>query len=115
MLKWKNKLHKKLDCGIPDLKVKAGTDAGSQICLDNVNNIQQTFQPKGSLISDPSRMVYEAEHQGTGNHTWYFYEMTTGEWEFTWDAWLKPSDINVNKYGTRKLKSINSLKNVFLN
>ena len=113
MLKWKKNLQKKLDCGIPDLIVKADKSAGPQFCRDNVDNIQQTFIPKGSLVRDSSRMVYEAENPGSMGHTWYFYEMTTGEWEFTWDTWLKPSDINATEYGTRKLKSINVIKIIF--
>ena len=113
MLKWKNKLHKKLDCGIPDLIVKSDKTAGPQFCRDNADNIQQRFEPIGSLVSDPSRMVYEAENPGSSGHTWYFYDMTSGEWEFTWDTWLKPSDIDFNRYGTRKLKSINATKVIF--
>merc|ERR1719197_62333 len=99
MLIWKNKLHEKLGCGIPDLVVKVDK-TGPQICLDNAANIEQTFNPKGSLVKDSSRMVYEAEQPGGSGHTWYFYEMTTGEWEFTWDTWLKESDIDTNEYGT---------------
>ena len=114
MLIWKNKLHEILGCGIPDLIVKVDKNTGPQICLDNAANIEQTFNPKGSLVKDSSRMVYEAEQPGGSGHTWYFYEMTTGEWEFTWDTWLKESDINPNEYGTRKLKSINAKKMNFL-
>ena len=114
MLKWKNKLHKKTHCGIPDLIVKADK-TGPQFCLDNADNIDQTFIPIGSLVSDPSRMVYEAKNPGSKGHKWYFYDMTSGEWEFTWDAWLKPSDIDFNNYGRRKLKSINAAKIIFLN
>ena len=112
MLKWKNKLHKKTHCGIPDLIVKADK-TGPQFCLDNADNIDQTFIPIGSLVSDPSRMVYEAKNPGSKGHKWYFYDMTSGEWEFTWDAWLKPSDIDFNNYGRRKLKSINATKVIF--
>ena len=113
MLKWKNKLHKKTHCGIPDLIVKADPNAGPEFCRENAGNIHQTFIPKGSLVSDPSRMVYEAENPGSRGHTWYFYDMTSGEWEFTWDTWLKPSDIDFNNYGRRKLKSINATKVIF--
>ena len=104
MLIWKNKLHEELGCGIPDLVVKADANEGPQSCRDRADDIQQTFKPLGSLVADSSRMVYEAENPGSMGHTWYFYEMTTGEWEFTWDTWLKPSDINATEYGTRKLK-----------
>ena len=66
-------------------------------------------------FSDSTSLIekMEAENPGSMGHTWYFYEMTTGEWEFTWDTWLKPSDINATEYGTRKLKSINVIKIIF--
>ena len=69
MLIWKNKLHEILGCGIPDLIVKVDKNIGPQICLDNAANIEQTFNPKGSLVKDSSRMVYEAERPGGSGHT----------------------------------------------
>ena len=108
MLIWKNKLHGELGCGIPDLLVKADATAGPQFCRDRVANIQQLFKPSGSIASDSSRMVYKAEFESS-NHTWYFYEMESGEWEFTSDS----IDINPAEYGTRKLKSINATKMFF--
>ena len=108
MLIWKNKLHGELGCGIPDLVVKADATAGPQFCRDRVADIQQLFKPSGSIASDSSRMVYKAEFESS-NHTWYFYEMESGEWEFTSDS----IDINP-EYGTRKLKSINATKMIFL-
>ena len=109
MLTWKNKLHEKLGCSIPDLVVKADATAGPQFCRDRAADIQQTFKPLGSLVADSSRMVYEAESESSG-HTWYFYEMESGEWEFTWESWLTPGTITPGEYGTRKLKSINETK-----
>ena len=104
MLIWKNKLHEELGCGIPDLVVKADANEGPQSCRDHADDIQQTFKPLGSLVADSSRMVYEAE-----SGTWYFYELESGEWEFTWLT----LGITPGEYGTRKLKSINAIKNVF--
>ena len=109
MLTWKNKLHEKLGCRIPDLVVKADANTGPQFCRDHVADIQQLFKPLGSIASDSSRMVYEAEFESTGRK-WYFYEMESGEWEFTSDS----IDINPTEYGTRKLKSIIATKMIFL-
>ena len=110
MLTWKNKLHEKLGCRIPDLVVKADANTGPQFCRDHVADIQQLFKPLGSLVSDSSRMVYESEFE-SGGSKWYFYEMESGEWDFTWNSMA----ITPGEYGTRKLKSINATKNDFLN
>ena len=109
MLIWKTKLQNKLDCGDPELIVKADKNAGSQVCRDNVDNIQQKFAPIGSL-QDSSLMVYQGQKSGTEPPTWYFYEMPNGQWDFTSDN----TTINIDKseYGTRKLKSINTKQSI---
>ena len=113
MLIWKNKLHEELGCGIPDLVVKADATAGPQFCRDRAADIHQTFKPLGSVVADSSHMVYEAESE-SGGFTWYFYEVESGEWKFTWLTPDITPDITPGEYGTRKLKSINATKNDFL-
>ena len=79
------------------------------MCENHCSGIQGTFLPVGKLISTGT-LVYartELDSNGpTGNDVqYYFYLQSNGEWEFTYDMWIKPEDIDYDDFGEGKFEN----------
>ena len=93
----------------------AGTPQCETHCNDN--RVQGTYIPIGRAVDSPSSgvqpgsLIYAKSGLDSLGKQWYFVKLTSGNWEFTWDAWVPTSDIDYDDVATGRLNFQQSQSN----